>query len=606
MTEPTRPQVFVSYSHHDDAWRQRLFDDFVATTFGDMLVWSDAWLRAGDAWASEIDQRLQSCSVAVLLASPHFLASRFIGERELPRILERARGGALRIVWIPIALTRAHLEAELPALAALQAAAALDDALPADAQGCSAEQVQRVREQVHRQLQRAVDPVGAELAAQLAPRYAVGARIAAGNRAAVYRAHDRVLDRDVAIKVPSDREQTQREAFMDDVRRAVRLSAEPNFIDLYDCGPPEALAYCVERLVEGHTLRERIDAQPPAQPLPVALLRRIFGKLVHAIVRAHAQGVTYGNLKPGNIILDAEDEPFILPVGRRAEELRNDRRLAALLAHLAEARHHQAPPSAADADDLAYLVPDAFGDQVQPIDPAQVDQYMLGLLGWEMATGQRPATVREPRRLLELGRSAFGELPPLRQLRPLAPQRLEALLARMAARRARDRFPDLRAALRELDAMPDMGLMIVLDSWRRVATDDSSEHHFFERFYAAFLQSAPAARPYFAHFGAEDWPRQYRLLKEAVLLLLAFHEQGGDAAEPNVLSRIAASHRTIPAVLYAPFLDALVQTLCGDTAEGIEPADPLCRSPRDRDVLEEHWRAALEPGIRWLAERGAR
>lgn len=605
MAEPERPEFFVSYSHHDDAWRRRLIDDFVSTTFGDCVVWSDARIRAGDDWAAAIDAKLASCSIAVLLASPRFLASQYIGTRELPCILARARAGGLRIVWIPIALTRAELEARQPALAGLQAAMPLDDALPADVQACEGERLARLREQIRFELQRAVDPLGAELSRLVGDRYRVGLRVNEGSRATIYRAHDLVLERDVAIKVLKDGAPAQREAFRADVRRAIRLSEEPNFINLYDCGPSHALAFCVQQMVDGPTLRRLLQSQARDRPLPVARLRHIFGRLTGAIARAHAMGYTYGNLKPTNIIVGADDEPFILPVGRRRDEPRDESRLNALLQRLAECRERGLAVGDGDAEELSYLVPDQFSDGVQPIDPRQVDQYMLGLIGWEMATGQCPAAVAEPHRLPELGRAAFRELPPIGSHRPLAPHRIEALLARMTQPRAARRFPDLQSVLRELDAMPDMGLLIVLDSWRRVAAEPGFESQFFARFYDAFLRRAPAARKYFAHFDADEWSLQHRLLKEAVMLLLAFHQQGDPDTEPNVLSRIADSHRRFPRALYDPFVDALLETLCGNPAEGVPPADPMCSGPRERDVLDEHWRQALQPGVDWLKARSA-
>jgi hypothetical protein len=601
MPASTPPQVFVSYSHHDDAWRRRLFGEFLPTTLGDCLVWSDAWLRAGDDWAGEIDRRLERCTVAVLLASPRFLGSTFIQSRELPRILERARGGGLRIAWIPIGLGRQELEERQPELAAIQAASPLDAALPIDALACSADEMEVIRQRVQRQLQRAVDPVGTELTRLLAPRYRMADRMAEGNRASVYRAHDQVLQREVAVKVLKDGEQERREAFMADVRRGIRLSEEPNFINLYDCGPADTMAYCVQQLVDGRTLRRRLDELPGDRPLPVAVLRRIFMQLTKAIARAHSMGFSYGNLKPGNIILDGEDEPFILPVGRRRDEPLHELRVTELLSGLADRCQRGESLCASDADDLAYLVPEQFGEAIEPIDPALVDQYMLGLLGWQMATGQRPAAVAEPANLATLGRSAFRDLPPASERRPLVPRRIDSLLSRMTARRPKDRYPDLQAVLGELQAMPDIGLLVVTDSWRRVTAAPHFEAEFFPRFYEAFLRRAPAARPFFAHFGEGDWARQHRLLKEAVLLLLAFHQQGDDSAEPNVLSRIAASHRAVPASLYQPFVDALVQTLCGDPGQDIEPFDPLCRRARERDALQEHWRDVLGPGIAWLS-----
>lgn len=602
MPDAARHEIFVSYSHHDDAWRQRLIGDFVDTTFGDCLIWSDARIRAGDDWAAEIDRQLLNCSIALLLASPQFLDSDFIRTRELPRILSRAQAGGLRIVWIPIALTRAELEARQPALAAIQAAMALDDALPGDVGACDAQRLARLREQIRQQLQRAVDPLGAELARAVGTRYELGRRVNEGNRASIYRARDRVLEREVAIKVLKDPQPREREIFRADVRRAIRLSEEPNFINLYDCGPADTVAFCVQQLVEGRTLRQLLDGLPRGRPLPVARLRRVFQRLTRAIVRAHALGITYGNLKPSNIILDADDEPFILPVGRLRNEPPDETRLNAMLQRLSACRDAGLPLTDADADDLAYLVPDQFGDDVDAIDPLRVDQYMLGLLGWEMATGQRPCALPDPHRLPELGRAAFRELPGVCSVRPLAPRRIEALLARMTALRPARRFPGLQAVLQELQAMPDMGLLVVMDSWRRVAAEPGFEPQFFLRFYEAFLQRCPAARPFFQHFGADDWPRQHRLLKEAVMLLLAFHQQGD--AEPNVLSRIAHSHARIPRALYAPFADALVDTLCGNPDAGLPPSDPLCRGARERDALQAHWRDALQPGIDWLAARG--
>ena len=93
------------------------------------------------------------------------------------------------------------------------------------------------------------------------------------------------------------------------------------------------------------------------------------------------------------------------------------------------------------------------------------------------------------------------------------------------------------------------------------------------------------------------------MLKEAVLLLFAFHQLGDGPSEPNVLSRVAAMHRDIPARYYAPFVDALVATVCG--AQGQPPFDPVCADAAQRDAVEEQWRAALEPGIDYMRQRAA-
>lgn len=601
MPDPTLLEIFVSYSHHDAGWRERLFGDNLSTTFGDCRVWTDAQIRAGDDWLPEIERRLANATVAVLLVSPSFLKSAFIQSREWPTILARARTSQLRIVWVPINIHRQALDS-LPALAALQGASGFEARLPAAPGRCSAALLDRVRAHIRQQMRVAIDPVGASLAQLLATRYEVGRLIGAGNRAAVYQARDRVLQRQVAIKVPRAAE--QRQAFMSDVHDAIRMSEEANFINIYDAASDEQTAYCVIQHIGGKTLKALISEHP--RGLPVQTFRRIFRCVTTAIARAHALGVTYGNLKPSNILLDDDDEPYILPVGRRRDRARDAQKVAALVARLVPRTEPGAAagaPASADLEDLAYLVPDHFGDEFEVIDPRLTDQYMLGVLAYQMATGELPATVPSPERLLQDGRAAFKPLPPITDRRRLCPQRFADLVARMASRLPAKRFPSLPAALAETDLLLDLDLLIARDSYRRCTAAPGFDTLFFQRFYSQFLQRCPAAGVHFERFASEQWVRQHRMLKEAVLLLFAFRQQSEHQTEPNVLSRIAASHRQIPLALYGPFLDALVHTVCGDEASGLAPFDPECADPANRDALEQYWRGALAPGMDYLKWR---
>jgi hypothetical protein len=56
----------------------------------------------------------------------------------------------------------------------------------------------------------------------------------------------------------------------------------------------------------------------------------------------------------------------------------------------------------------------------------------------------------------------------------------------------------------------------------------------------------------------------------------------------------------MPAWFYDDFVDALLAIVCGDAALGLPPADPRCADPGCRDLVEEHWRAALEPGVAYM------
>lgn len=596
-------QIFVSYSHHDAHWRSTLFDAYLDSTYGDCHVWSDAQLRAGEAWEAEIERRLQGCSVAVCLVSERFLTSRFIAERELPAILQRARQGTLRLVWLPLGISRDVLQSRCPELAALQGASSFNSALAAHPTECPPDALESARVLVREQLRAAIDPRGAALARLVARRYEVQRWLGEGNLAAVYKARDRVLLRDVAIKLLKDDD--QRDDFMADVRDATRTSEEPNFVNIYDAGTEDVAAYCVVQHINGQTLEDVLQAPGGQDGLPVQRLRRIFLRLVGAIARAHGLGLCSGNIKPSNIVLGEDQEPYILPVGRRHSLERQRLTVRQLLQRLQAAAEAGQPARLRDQEDLAYLVPDMFNDEFDDLDPMKVDQYMLGVLAWQMATGQLPPTLPDPQSLPRDGIDAFVQLPSVRTHRPLMPQRLCDMVARMTSVDPAQRYARLSDVLAEPDLQDDLGLVIARDSYRRCARQPDFDRVFFSRFYDRFLGSCEAARPFFSRFTdrPEDWQRQHGMVKEAVLLLFAFVQQNDGQAEPNVLSRIAGSHAGMPAPLYDPFVDALVATVCGDDAAGLPPFDPACNRRESARTLARYWRNALAPGIAYLKAR---
>jgi internalin A len=66
MPEQTRDQVFISYSHHDQQWQEKLRDRLSPMVRnGSIKVWADTALRGGDKWKEEIDKALRSTKVAV-------------------------------------------------------------------------------------------------------------------------------------------------------------------------------------------------------------------------------------------------------------------------------------------------------------------------------------------------------------------------------------------------------------------------------------------------------------------------------------------------------------------------------------------------------------
>jgi TIR domain len=134
MTKKLRTGIFISYSHRDEGWREKVETFLRGALYGEEIrIWSDHQIPPGQSWSDEIEGAIASARVAILLVSANFLASPFIRDYELPRLLEVAHTESLVIYWIPISASNFE---DTP-LAKLQAASDPKrplDALPAPQQ----------------------------------------------------------------------------------------------------------------------------------------------------------------------------------------------------------------------------------------------------------------------------------------------------------------------------------------------------------------------------------------------------------------------------------------------------------------------------------------
>jgi hypothetical protein len=144
-----RQSVLISYSHKDRIWLERLQTHLAPLQRNGLFdLWDDTRIQAGERWKEEIAAALSNSKVAILLVTPHFLASDFIAENELPQLIDLAREQRLAILWIAVS---ASLYSETP-IAELQAVN--DPSRPLDT--LSSSERSRVMVEICRQVQNAI------------------------------------------------------------------------------------------------------------------------------------------------------------------------------------------------------------------------------------------------------------------------------------------------------------------------------------------------------------------------------------------------------------------------------------------------------------------
>src|SRR5215212_3953406 len=287
----------------------------------------------------------------------------------------------------------------------------------------------------------APDPL---LGVVLDDKYRLDELLGQGGMGAVYRATHLLIERPVAVKVLSQRlvtDESARERFRREARAAGRLQ-HTNAVAVTDFGETrDGLVYLVMELLEGRPLREVLARESPLDPArAVSLMMQISA----AVEAAHEAGIIHRDLKPGNIFLvQRPDSPYIVKV--------LDFGIAKLAADGGEySLNDTLTGTGVMIGTPRYMSPEQCDGAV--LTPAS-DVYSLGVILYEMLTGQTPFTGTTP---LALALKHSSECPrPPRELVATIPPALEGVVLHALEKKPEGRAGDAGEFRRELFAVAE-------------------------------------------------------------------------------------------------------------------------------------------------------
>ena len=307
------------------------------------------------------------------------------------------------------------------------------------------------------------------LSKPLPSRYRIIEEVGHGGMAVVYRAHDEILRREVAVKVlhahllaePESRARLEREAC------AVAKLNHDGILQIFDYASDEAAnSYIVTEFIDGQTLKQFLGNRKLPVPEIAALMVIEIGE---ALCHAHSLGIIHRDLKPENVMVRKDGFLKLMDFG---------------VAQVVDLERMTVTGQILGSP--AYMAPEVLDGRTLDF---RSDVFSVGVMLYQMATGSLPFPGKNPHEVLR--KVSEGKFADPRTVNRLVSDQLARVIAKAMARKPEDRYATLSAMLDDLRAYTaDAGLTATRDELRVFLTEpDNYEKDLISRLVSALVSS---------------------------------------------------------------------------------------------------------------------
>jgi serine/threonine protein kinase len=268
-----------------------------------------------------------------------------------------------------------------------------------------------------------------EVGTSFAGRYTILRELGQGGMGAVFLAHDKDLDRDVALKIPSlgNADDLFFKRFRREARVGAQFGHDVNICRILDVNQFDGVPYLTMDYVSGQTLSDVIKDNSGGLPVPDAV--RLVRTLAKSLGEVHSHGIVHRDLKPSNIMIRSDGTPVLMDFGLARGETDEQMTTGVI-------------------GTPAYMSPEQAKGDTRIVSPS-TDIYSLGVILFESLTGHRPFEDSTARVLLY--RIVYDPPKPPTTLRGDLDPRLDAICLKAMAKSPGERFSTMAELTSELD-----------------------------------------------------------------------------------------------------------------------------------------------------------